>query len=396
MSIELAPHQVDALAKLKNGSVLVGGVGSGKTITSLAYFTQKAPQKRIIAITTAKKRDSGEWYADALKMSLRADLEVDSWNNLWKYADVEGVGFIFDEQKVVGNGKWVESFLEVTKKNEWILLSATPADTWMDLVPIFIAHGFYETRAQFNYQHVVFDRWVKYPKVDRYLDVHILENLRREIYVEMPHLAKAKREDHIVEVDFDLEEQITLWSDRWNFYDEVPIKDAGELMRLLRLSNNTHRSRYEAAKKICEEHPRVIIFYNHNPELEILRTLHTDLDRPVAEWNGHLHQEIPDTDEWIYLVQYQAGAEGWNCIDTDTVVFFTLPYSYKQFEQAHGRIDRMNTKYEILHYYILKSQAIIDQGIWKALFRKKNFQASAFAKKAFPKEKRPPMLDVAA
>lgn len=394
MSIKLADHQVDALAKLKNGSVLVGGVGSGKTITSLAYFSQVRPQKRIIAITTAKKRDKGEWHADALKMSLRADLEVDSWNNLHKYVHEEGIAFIFDEQKVVGNGKWVESFLEITKKNEWILLSATPADTWMDLVPIFIAHGFYESRAKFNYQHVVFDRWVKYPKVDRYLDVHILEKLRREIYVEMPHLTTAKRIDHIVEVDFDLEEQITLWSDRWNFYDEVPIKDAGELMRLLRLSTNTHKSRYEAVKKICEENARVIIFYNHNPELEILRLLHSDIDRPLAEWNGHLHQEIPDTEEWIYLVQYQAGAEGWNCIDTDTVVFYTLPYSYKQFEQAHGRIDRMNTRYEYLHYYILKSQAIIDQGIWKALHRKKNFQAAAFAKKAYPKDRPPPMLKV--
>lgn len=395
MTIELVPHQTEALGKMHNGCVLVGGVGSGKTITSLAYFSQIRPQTRIIAITTAMKRDTGEWYSDAMKMSLRADLVVDSWNNISKYENESDVAFIFDEQKVVGNGPWVKSFLTITSKNEWVVLSATPADTWMDLIPIFIANGFYKNRTEFNREHVVFSRFAKYPKVDRYIDVHRLQLHRNAVYVEMPHLSPATREDHIVEVDFDLDDQISLWSDRWNIYDNVPIKDAGELMRLLRKNANSHPSRYEAVKAICEENPRVIIFYNHDPELEILRLLHTDLDRPLAERNGHNHQDIPDTDEWIYLVQYQSGAEGWNCTSTDTVVFYSLPYSYRSMEQAKGRIDRMNTTYETLHYYILKSQAIIDKGIWKALHRKKNFQASAFAKKAFPKDKPPPMLKVA-
>lgn len=392
MAIELAEHQEVALRKLKTGSVLVGGVGSGKTITSLAYFTAIDPTRQIIAITTAKKRDSGEWWGDAMKMSLRNPLEVDSWNNMAKYEDVENAFFIFDEQKVVGNGAWVDSFYKITAKNDWILLSATPADTWMDLVPIFVANGFYKNRTEFNREHVVFSRFTKYPKVDRYLDPWILEKHRSSIYVEMPYLAKAVREEHIVNVEFSLEEQQMLWRDRWNFYDNVPVKDAGELMRLLRKSANSDDSRYNEVVRICQENPRVIIFYNHNYELELLRCLHGELDRPLAEWNGHVHQDIPAGDEWIYLVQYQAGAEGWNCISTDTMVFYSLPYSYKNWEQAKGRIDRLNTPFETLHYYILKSRAIIDQGIWKSLHRKKNFQASAFAKKAWPKEQPPPSL----
>lgn len=395
MPVDLLPHQAKALSELENGNVLVGGTGSGKSITALTYFDKKVPQKRIIVITTAKKRDSGEWWEDAMKTSLRADLDVDSWNNIKKYEDVEGVGFIFDEQRLVGSGAWVDSFYKIAAKNPWILLSATPADTWMDLVPIFIANGFFKNKTEFNREHVVFQRFAKYPKVDRYLYPEVLQKYRDAIYVEMPFIKTAIREDHLVEVDFDLEEQITLWSDRWNFYDGVPIKDAGELMRLLRKSANSHWSRYSAVKSICKDNPRVIIFYNHNHELEILRCLMTDLDRPLAEWNGHFHQDIPEGDEWIYLVQYQAGAEGWNCVTTDTMVFYSLPYSYKALEQAKGRIDRLNTKFEVLHYYILKSQAIIDKGIWKALHRKKNFQASAFAKKAFPKPRPPSFLDAA-
>lgn len=386
MTFSLAPHQIEAIQKLECGKVLVGGVGSGKTIAALAYFAQKAPQTPIIALTTAKKRDSGEWYADALKMSLRADLKVDSWNNIKKYEDVENVSFIFDEQRIVGSGAWVDSFYKIAKHNNWILLSATPADTWMDLVPIFIANGFYKNKTQFNNEHVRFSRFSKYPKVDGYLDTWTLERHRNRLFVEMPYLKTAVREDHIIPVEFNIEEQKQLYGDRWNIYEDKPLKDAGEMMRLLRKSANTHWSRYDAVKSICKDNPRVIIFYNHNYELEKLRCLMTDLDIPVAEWNGHVHQDIPDTESWIYLVQYQAGGEGWNCITTDTVIFYSLPYSYRNLEQAKGRIDRLNTQYETLHYYIFKSRAIIDQAIWKALNRKKNFQASAFAKKSWPKE----------
>lgn len=389
MTFALQEHQEKVLPQLSTGKVLVGGVGSGKSIASLAYFAQSAPEKPIMVITTARKRDSGEWYSDAMKMSLRNDLTVDSWNNLEKYTDLEGYSFIFDEQKLVGSGAWVDRFYKISAKNDWIVLSATPADTWMDLVPIFIANGFFKNKTEFNREHVQFSRFSKFPKVDRYIDTWRLDTLRDQIFVEMPYEKKAVREEHIIEVDFDLAEQKLLYTARWNYFENKPLKDAGEMMRLLRKSNNSHRSRYNAIKDIFKNNTKLIIFYNHDYELEILRCLMTDLDVPLAEWNGHYHQDVPEGDRWIYLVQYQAGGEAWNCITTDTIVFYSLPYSFKQFEQAKGRIDRLNTTYEVLNYYVLKSRAIIDQGIWKALHRKKNFQASAFAKKIWPKEVSP-------
>lgn len=385
---QLYDFQREAIAKLHTGSVLVGDVGVGKSITSLTYAAEKHPDKDIIVITTAKKRDSGEWYADALKMSLRQTLIVDSWNNIKEYVDRDAF-FIFDEQRVVGSGAWVDAFLEIAKTKDWILLTATPADVWMDLVPVFIANGFFKNKTQFNNEHVVFSRFTKYPKVERYLDEWLLEQYRDKIYVEMYLERHTTRVEHMVNVEFDLAEQQLIYRDRWNPEENMPVKDAGEMMRLLRKSTNSHPSRLEAVKKICAKHPRVIIFYNHNYELEILRTLMTELDIPLAEWNGHNHQPIPFGDRWIYLVQYQAGAEGWNCISTDTIIFYSLPYSYRNFHQAKGRIDRMNTPYEIMNYYVLKSRSIIDQAIWKSLHRKKNFQASAFAKKAWPKEEAP-------
>lgn len=379
------PHQTEALAKLDTGKVLVGGTGSGKSITALAYAAKHHPDKRIVVLTTAKKRDTGEWFGDAMKMSLRQELEVDSWNNIKKYENVSDAFVIFDEQRVVGSGAWVDSFYKICKYNPWVLLSATPADTWMDLVPIFIANGFYKNKTQFNDQHVRWARFVKYPKVDSYLDVWTLGKHREAIYVEMPYLMKVTREEHMVDVEFDRDQEKLLYTARWNFYEDMPLKDAGEMMRLMRKSANSHISRYEKLKEIIAEKRKVIVFYNHNYELDQLRLLVTELDIQVNEWNGWVHQDVPTGDDWVYLVQYQAGGEGWNCITTDTVVFYSIPYSYRNFAQAKGRIDRLNTEYEVLHYYIFKSRAIIDQAIWKALTRKKNFQASAFGKKRWEK-----------
>lgn len=385
---ELHDHQVDAIAKLETGKVLVGGVGSGKSIASLAYFTEQETAIPIIVITTAKKRDTGEWFADAMKMSLRNELIVDSWNNIKKYVDYEQHFFIFDEQRIVGKGAWVKAFWEIASKNEWILLSATPADVWADLMPVFVANGFFPNQTAFYDQHVKWSRYSSYPKIDGYYDEWILEKMRDQIYVEMPHFKRAERVEHVYLVDYDKEEERLLHRDRWNFYENQPVGDAGELMRLLRKSTNEHISRYEKIVELVQEHKKLIIFYNLNYELEILRCLHTELDIPIAEWNGHNHQDVPNGESWVYLVQYQAGSEGWNCTTTNHVAFYSLPYSYRQFEQAKGRIDRLNTPFGELHYHILKCLSLFDKAIDKSLRHKKNFQASAFAKRIWPKEER--------
>lgn len=135
--------------------------------------------------------------------------------------------------------------------------------------------------------------------------------------------------------------------------------------------------------EIVEKHPRVIIFYNFDYELDILKGLFHGFESEnfaVAEWNGHAHQPIPDTDSWVYFVQYTAGCEGWNCIRTDTIVFYSQNYSYKVMEQASGRIDRLNTPFTDLYYYHLKSGSGIDLAISKALKEKKNFNEGRFVK----------------
>lgn len=382
----LGPHQAQAVKELKNGSILKGGVGTGKSRAALAYHQDSHPTKDIYVITTAKKRDELDWEDEAAQWAItsRPDptlggvkLTVDSWNNIINYKEVKDAFFVFDEQRLVGTGAWVKAFIKIAKANAWIMLSATPGDTWMDYVPVFIAHGWYTSHADFKRRHVVYNTFAKFPKIDRYVETGILERYRREILVEMPFARHTKR--HVLNrvVEHDVELFRRAFVDRWHVFEERPIKDVGELFQVIRKIVNTDPSRLGELMLLLEKHPKLIIFYNFDYELHALRTLATTIGYTCREWNGHKHEEIPDSDKWMYLVQYTAGAEGWNCIDTDATVFFSLNYSYKINEQAKGRIDRMNTPFIDLYYYYLISNSWIDTAIRKAITTKQNFNERA-------------------
>lgn len=385
--MELYPHQEDAVEKLTNGSILWGGVGSGKSRVSIEYYVRYEEPKNLYIITTAKKRDSLDWEGEAAKYgigktldsSLFGILTVDSWNNIEKYVDVQDSFFIFDEQRLVGSGKWSKSFIKIAKKNRWILLTATPGDTWLDYIPVFIANGFYKNRTEFKREHVVYNTFSKFPKVDRYIGVSRLVKLRSQILVEMPYQRHTTRHVKDVWVDHDKDLLHKALIDRWHVFEERPIRDVAELFLVMRKIVNADPSRLETVRSLLMDHPRLIIFYNFDFELEILRELNDDFN--VAEWNGHKHEEVPKTDSWVYLVQYVAGSEGWNCISTDAMVFYSLTYSYKNWHQAFGRIDRLNTTYSDLYYYVLKSKSAIDLAISKSLKAKKNFNESSFVQK---------------
>lgn len=381
--LDLDTHQQEAVKKLHNGSILFGGVGVGKSRTAVGYYLRKEAPRDIYVITTAKKRDSLDWEKEfaAVAVGKSTDatvagvLTVDSWNNLQKYANVYGAFFIFDEQRLVGSGAWTKSFLKIAKRNHWILLSATPADTWLDYIPVFVANGFYANRTDFKRQHVVYSPYSKFPKVDRYIGVGKLVRHRNSILVHMPYKRHTVRAIHKVHVDYDELTFKRVVKKRWHVFENRPLRDVAELFSVMRKLVNSDKSRIDAVRSLMSSHSKIIVFYNFDYELEILRTLADSVT--VSEWNGHKHEPIPDTDRWVYLVQYTAGAEGWNCISTDAMCFYSLTYSWRMFEQAQGRIDRLNTPYTDLKYYVLISKSLIDRLIMKALNNKENFNESA-------------------
>jgi hypothetical protein len=384
--MELMEHQLEAIEQLGNGKILYGGVGSGKTATALAYYQKYESPRDIIVITTAKKRDSLDWEDEAAKFCISTDsqftadgyLTIDSWNKISAYEEIEDAFFIFDEQRLVGNGAWVKSFIKIARKNHWIMLSATPGDSWIDYAPVFIANGWYRNITEFKRDHVVYAPYVKFPKIKAYLGVEKLQRLRNNVLVEMPYDKHTKRILNYLECGYNH----SLWDraikDRWNVYENRPIKDVGELFRVMRRIVNSDPSRLDMVRKMMVSHPKLIVFYNFNYELEILRTLSDEV--ALGEWNGHRKQPIPDTDRWVYLVQYVAGAEAWECTSTDAMLMYSLTYSYKNFMQSQGRIDRLDSPFVDLYYYILVSFAPIDVAIRKSLSQKKSFNEREFEK----------------
>ena len=391
--VKFMPHQLDAIERLKSGNILCGGVGTGKSITALGYFYIRecgaiqwsdgslgpARERRpLYIITTARKRDTKEWEKECERINLEdIKVTIDSWNNVAKYDDVVGAFFIFDEQRAVGRGKWAKSFIKIAKVNRWIMLSATPGDTWTDYIPVFLANGFYKNRTEFLRRHAVFSTYcTKYPKIERWLEVGYLESLRRRITIVMDYRKKTIPCWNTIKVEYDENLYKTVSEERWNPYENEPVQDISAACYLMRKVVNTHPSRLEAVRELLKKTQRAIIFYNYDYELEILRMLSDEV--LVREWNGHNHQALPDSERWVYLVQYTAGAEGWNCVETDTIIFYSQNYSYKMMKQAAGRIDRLNTKYVYLNYYVLKSSASIDRAIERALKGKRNFNEKLF------------------
>lgn len=415
MSIKLYDYQIEALDHLQTGSILCGGVGSGKSRTALAYYFReeggefdpylpmRIPPRDLYIITTARKRDTGEWEGELSTFHMSSHPEqnrfygnqivIDSWNNIGKYSNVTGAFFIFDEQRVVGYGAWVKAFLKIARFNDWILLSATPGDKYEDYIPVFIANGFYRNKTEFMREHVVYSRFTKYPKIDHYLNTRKLDRLRDRILVDMDFKRQTISHHEDIYTRYDISKYKDTIRYRWNPYKNEPIQQASGLCYILRRIVNEDESRQIALLELFEKHPRIIVFYNFNYELDILKNLYYGEDVEIAEWNGTKHQPIPYIydendperivgvkDKWVYLVQYTAGCEGWNCIWTDTIVFYSQNYSYKVMEQARGRIDRLNTPYKDLYYYYLKSRSGIDLAISKALSQKKKFNERKFTK----------------
>lgn len=384
MAVKLRAHQKKAVDELSSGKILWAPVGVGKSLTAIAYYAEKDQYGDLYVITTAKKRDSLEWEHEAAKYGIGktedttnyGKLVVDSWNNIGKYVSCRECTFILDEQRLVGSGKWVKSFYKIAKNNSWLVLTATPGDTWLDYAPVFIANGYYKNITAFKREHVVYAPFSRYPKIERFIGEKKLKRLKEEVLVEMPYLKHTEREMTYVEVDYDEDLMRLATVKRWNPYTDEPIVDAAELFSVMRRITNEDPSRLKAIKKLLKDHPRLIIFYNFNYELQMLRQLNKHYR--VAEWNGHKKEEIPDTEHWVYLVQYTAGAEGWNCTSTDAMAFYSLNYSYKRFEQAQGRIDRMNTLYKYLSYFALISTSTTDRAVLAALKEKKTFNERAY------------------
>lgn len=401
----LYDFQMDAVKRAFNGCVFNGDVGSGKSRTGLFYFFKEQggwidengyiPMKNpkdLYIITTAMKRDKAEWNGELIPFQMypkpelnryKNKIVIDSWNNIKKYIDVKNAFFIWDEDKICGTGTWSKAFLKITKNNDWIMLSATTGDNWLDYMTLFIANGFYKNITEFKREHVEYDPYCRnFPKVKGYRNTGRLIRLRNKILIDMDFKRPTIRHHEDIYCSYDIAKYKDVIRNRWDPFKNEPIQQASSLCYILRRIVNTDESRQMKLLELLEDHPKAIIFYNFDHERDILLNLGYAPGTEIAEWSGHAHQPIPTGDRWVYLCQYVAGCEGWCCITTNTMIFYSQNYSYKIMTQATGRIDRLNTKFVDLYYYHLKSRSGIDLAISKAIKEKKIFNEGRYVERS--------------
>lgn len=375
--IRLMPHQEKAVRKLHSGSILLGGVGTGKTITSLEFVKRNYKDKKIYVITTPAKRDEQDWESEAKLLGMELE-RVDSWNNIQKYLKVNDAFFIFDEHKLSGYGAWSLSFIKIARMNDWILLSATPGDVWSDYIPVFLANNFYRNKTDFVHQHIVYDAYVNFPKIKYYVNEHKLFKLRQLILVYMaPEQHYVQRKEIMIHCDYNRDDYRRVMKERWNIYKEEPIKNASEYCRVLRRIAVSDPSRVRALRHLLNDNDKAIIFYQYNYEKDIILDLCKEMGLNTYQRNKLVHDPVPKGDKWVYVVNYY-NAEAWNCIETNNIIFFSINYSYKTMEQARGRIDRINTPYRQLNYYTLKSSSHIEEAMYMAVLKKQKFNEESF------------------
>lgn len=379
MGFKLFSHQEKALKTMKSGSILNGGVGSGKTLTSLIFYKLHFSDRPLYVITTAKKRDTGDWEEDAAKAGVTIDA-VASWNVVNQYLQLKDAFVIFDEQRAIGYSTWGRSFIKIAKNNKWLMLTATPGDTWMDYMTVFIANGWYRNKTDFTEQHVEYDPWVSFPKIKKFHNEGKLQRYRRQILVPMHFKRSTVRMRQMIFSEYNNKDYNTIKDNRWNVFEDKPIENASEMMHSLRRVVAIDEDRKLHARFIIDIHPKLIIFYNYNYELDAIIESCDRVGREYWQWNGHVHDELPNTDEWVYIVQYTSGAEGWNCVTSNVMLFYSLNYSYKMMEQAEGRIDRINTDFKQLEYYILMTNSRIERDIERAVKNKQAFNESAWVR----------------
>lgn len=394
-------YQFDAAEKLSSGNILVGGTGAGKSRTAICWWYNEeggicgkygvkkrlaSYHKPLYIITTAQKRDLGDWIKEfapfGIDITKDEKIFVDSWNNIGKYDKVTGSTFIFDEDHLTGKGKWVRSFYKIARNNTWIVLTATPGDDYMQYFPVFHANGFFKSKHEFEEGHVVYNPHTPFPAVMRYIGTRRLDRLRDKITVQMEYEHDICKHYEDIICDYDKEMYRDVVKFRWNPFEGKPIENASEYCYVLRRICNMDNSKLGHLCEIAALKKRIIVFYNFDYELEMIKEglegFVCDDDFVVAEWNGHKHESLPRTGRWIYLVNYNAGAEGWNAITCDSMIFFSLNYSYKTMVQAEGRIDRRNTPFSDLFYYHFFSNSGIDKAIFGTLKRKKKFNEKKF------------------
>lgn len=146
------------------------------------------------------------------------------------------------------------------------------------------------------------------------------------------------------------------------------------------LCGQYNAAKLEAFRDLLEStRERMIVFYSFNEELNALKKICKELDRPCSTVNGagsDLSAYERENDS-VTLIQYQAGAMGLNLQKACRTCYFTPTLSSELFEQSKKRVHRLGQN-RTCYYYYLTCPGSIEKKIYETLGMRRNYTEALF------------------
>ncbi|WP_368076685.1 SNF2-related protein [Clostridium tyrobutyricum] len=410
--IKLYPHQIQALKETEKFS-RVGyflDMGLGKTFVGSEKLNQlDAPYNLLIC----QKSKIDDWYDHfksyydykvikynkAQEIS-RHSVVIINYDLIWRRPELmklKDFTLMCDESSMIKNEKSERAkFILKMKAKNIILLSGTPTggkyeQLWSQckLLGWKISKKLYW---QEFIKSVLLDiGGFKIKKVTGYKNV---DRLKRKLH---EYGAVFMKTDEVFELPEQIEQKIKIKNtkeykifkkDRLITINNTELVGDTSLTKMLylrQLSSQYNKNKVNQLKDILEStEDRIIIFYNFNKELEIIKKLCEKLDKPISIINGAV-KDLDNFNQYnnsITLVQYQAGAMGHNLQKSNKIIYFSLPLQSELFEQSKKRIHRIGQEKTCFYWYLITQNSIEEQ-IYQTLKERRDYTNKLFEESDF-------------
>lgn len=354
--------------------------GTGKTIIAIAHYKKFFNGKKVLVVAPKAVELSGSWQETFEEMGVDKSLiKVIRTDDVKKVdlQDIKGAFVIVDEaHKFKGmSSQRTKALHKIIKISDgFIMLTGTPVDGKLDNLESYaIAFGHVKTRKQFKELYMVqkilpyrpFPFWEVGKNKDKL--VSWFESITSDVMTIDDIAELPEYIENVVHFKRESEYRKSLVSYK---KDDAIIFETPQERHWWQRQNQNTKAKIDWLKDIAEEYEQdgMIIFYNTSSELEALK----ETFKGAGEINGQSHI---NHHKGVLLVQIQAGGAGLTLNEYKHAIWYSLPYSYTDFDQSKYRNYRINQDSKITRDYLVVDKTIDDK-IIEALTHKIDFNAS--------------------
>lgn len=410
--MELFQHQKQVLDDTKDLDHVAYylDMGLGKTFVGAEKMIQLGAKQNLLICQKSKIQDWIRHFQEHYNItvydltnkkeleSFKSGIGVINYELAWRrkqLQDLKDFTLMLDESSLIQNRKTKQSkfILKLNYKNV-ILLSGTPTAgkyenlwTQAQLLDWKISEAVYN-RQYINWKsidmggftHKIVDKDNPYKNVERLKDKF---RTHGAVFMKTEECFNLPKQTFI-------NEEVKTSKDYEQFMQDSIITIDGE-----ELVGDTTLTKRLYSRQLCGQYniyklqrfkellqstnDRLIVFYNFNAELQELKKICKDLDKPTSEVNGHCKDltAYETEDNSVTLIQYQAGAMGLNLQQANKIIYFTLTDKSELFEQSKKRIHRIGQD-KPCFYYILICKGSVEEVVLDTLKMRKDFTDELF------------------